>query len=234
MYKAILFDLDGTLLPMDTDTFLQQYTSAIAAKVAHIIDPKIFIRHLMGATEKMIWNTNPNHTNSKVFWEHFSKRMGEKLEELIPLIDDFYQQDFPKLGKDIKPKSTTAKIIRNIKDQGYKLVLATNAVFPEKAIVERIRWASLNPRDFNLITAYENMHFCKPHLGYYREISDKIGEKPEDCLMVGNDMEEDMIASKIGMKTFLVEDFIINRKGINRGIHYRGTLDELFHHLEQL
>jgi FMN phosphatase YigB (HAD superfamily) len=46
------------------------------------------------------------------------------------------------------------------------------------------------------------MSFVKPRLGYYRQICHKIGLDPRDCLMVGNDPVNDMIARKTGMQTY--------------------------------
>ena len=71
------------------------------------------------------------------------------------------------------------------------------------------------------------MHFCKPHVQYYEEIADRIGVHPEECLMIGNDTGEDLPASKIGMKTFLVEDMLID-KGSSHKPDWSGRLPDLF------
>ena len=54
-------------------------------------------------------------------------------------------------------------------------------------------------------THAENMSFCKPRPEYYQSILDHIKQKPEDCLMAGNDPISDMAASVLGIKTFLVD-----------------------------
>ena len=50
------------------------------------------------------------------------------------------------------------------------------------------------------------MSFCKPRIEYYLEISQKINEPPENCMMVGNDPINDLIAAHTGMKTYWVDD----------------------------
>ena len=95
---------------------------------------------------------------------------------------------------------------------------------PQVAIRERVRWAGLNPDQFDFVTGMENMHFCKPNVGFFREIAQNIGVAPEDCIMIGNDMAEDMVAHEIGMKTFLVGE----ETGEN--VDYHGNL-ESFHQL---
>jgi FMN phosphatase YigB (HAD superfamily) len=57
-----------------------------------------------------------------------------------------------------------------------------------------------------LVTHIDNMSFCKPRIEYYLEISQKINENPENCMMVGNDPVNDLIAAHTGMKTYLTDD----------------------------
>jgi len=65
-----------------------------------------------------------------------------------------------------------------------------------------MRWANVNDIDFELVTTMENMHFAKPHPEYYLEILEKIKAKSDDVLMVGDDLEMDILpANKIGIKT---------------------------------
>lgn len=226
MIKAVLFDLDGTLLPLDVETFLGKYTSALGAKVARVTDPRAFIKQLLYATERMLEDRNPATTNQEVFWDHFLPGIKAPHEELLPLLDEFYAKDFSHLGNDIPCDGKAAALIARLKEKGFRLVVATNAVFPAPAVVERMRWASLDPKDFELITTFENMHFCKPHLEYYQEILERLGEKPENCIMVGNDVEEDMVAGKLGIKTFLYNDFQIHR-GSNLPYDHTGDWTDL-------
>ncbi len=227
MFKAVLFDLDGTLLPLDVEIFLKDYTDALAAKAASVTDPKTFVKHLFYATQKVIEDKNPDFTNEEVFWEHFFQNMNEQKDRIFPVIDEFYTKDFPLLGAEIKADKKGASLVKQLKQQGCRLVLATNAVFPRQAVVERMRWAHLNPEDFEIITTFENMHFCKPHIEYYQEILERLGENPDKCIMVGNDVEEDMIAGSLGMKTFLLDNFVIYR-GSDTTYDYKGDMELLW------
>ena len=71
-------------------------------------------------------------------------------------------------------------------------ILATNPLFPAVATESRIRWAGLVPEDFLLYTTYENSRHCKPNPDYYWDIMNNLGAKPEECIMVGNDFDEDI------------------------------------------
>lgn len=226
MYKAVLFDLDGTLLQLDTDDFLKKYIKALSLKVKDHLPMDLFPKYLMESTHVMVTNSEASRTNEEVFMEHFFRITKGDEVKLRPIFDNFYTEDFPKLGADYKGHPDAQKVIDHCKSKGAKVVLATNPVFPKAAILERLRWAGLNAEDFDLISCYEELHFCKPNTSYFAELLEKVNVKPAEALMVGNDCQEDMVAGKLGIKTFLVKDFIIDRGGESYS-DYNGELDEI-------
>jgi Predicted hydrolase (HAD superfamily) len=147
--------------------------------------------------------------------------------------DDYYDRAFPLLHNLCQGHALVPGMIESLLAGSKKVIIATNPVFPIKAIQHRLDWAGIGHFPYELITSYEVMHFCKPHPEYYREISDMIGVPPEQCLMVGNDREEDLTAASIGMKTYLVEDGLIDR-GSNLRPDWQGTLSQLAAFLEKL
>ncbi|NLL18909.1 MAG: HAD family hydrolase [Clostridia bacterium] len=227
MIKAVLFDLDGTLLPMDTDLFLQEYLKLLSQTTAPYIEPEHFVSELMAATFKMIANREPDKTNEAVFIHEFFSATGLDPAIMMPVFEKFYQTDFCRLAEFFNPDPLVPTIIESTMGK-YKVVIATNPVFPEIAIKERLRWLGIDSFAFALITAYENMHFCKPHVEYYLEIAEKIEVKPEECLMVGNDVDEDLVAGKIGMQTFLVDTYLINRTNRDYVTNYQGSLKDFY------
>ena len=231
---TILFDLDGTLLPMDQDTFAKAYVKGLtlAAEPAGY-SPMILGAAIMAGTAAMVKNDGKK-TNEQVFWDTLERTYGESVKNDIHLFDEFYTTDFQKI-KDVcgfEPKA--AELIRYIKEKGYRVSLATNPLFPSVATESRIRWAGLKSEDFELFTSYENSHYCKPNLDYYREVLKKIGVSPEECLMVGNDAHEDMIAKTLGMKVFLLADCLINKKNDDISIYPQGSFNELFSFIDTL
>jgi FMN phosphatase YigB (HAD superfamily) len=111
--------------------------------------------------------------------------------------------------------------------KGYVLALATNPIFPVTATLERVRWAGIDPGLFRIIPGLENMSSCKPSVRYYLEVAESIGVDPSRCLMVGNDMEQDLPAAEAGMGTYIVEGRIINRGIWDREPDARGNLKKL-------
>ena len=69
---------------------------------------------------------------------------------------------------------------------------------------------------------------------YFREILEKYGLDPAECLMVGNDVEEDLSIRSLGVRTYLVTDTLEDRKGIPYETDYMGTLSELLEFVKSL
>jgi FMN phosphatase YigB (HAD superfamily) len=226
LFKAVLFDLDGTLLKMDTDVFLEEYLRLLAQEIASYQEPAVFVQHLLDAIRAMINNLDSAKTNQEVFMEEFFARSGLEAEVMMPVFDSFYRGSFRQLQRISEFDPVVPQVIEQTLARGCRAVIATNPVFPKIAVMERLSWAGISQYPYDLITSYENMHFCKPRLEYYREVSEMIGIQPAECLMVGNDVEEDLVAKEIGMKTFLVDTFLINRREMPIVTDYRGSLTD--------
>ncbi|GED16897.1 HAD family hydrolase [Aneurinibacillus migulanus] len=229
--KAIFFDLDGTLLTLDTEAFLHRYMKRLGEYTAHIVDPELLVKSVWQATKQMMKDDGADRTNEEIFREHFLAACGLEQEAIWPLFDVFYVEEFPLLKEDIEPHPYALKVVEEAKKQGYRLVVATNPVFPGIAIQERMKWAGLSENDFEHVTIFETSRYCKPNPKYFIEICEQIDIKPEDAIMIGNDMQQDMIASEVGLKTFLVEDYKIDRGVPQHRVDGHGTLKELYEQL---
>jgi FMN phosphatase YigB (HAD superfamily) len=226
---TILFDLDGTLVHYEYDDFLSAYLDGVAKKAACLMDPQRFVKRLLRATEAMITSMDGTRTNMQVFWDHFTQGLDVPLEELIPLLDDFYLRDYPQIKDilDIAPHPAARRLMEQLMEDGYEVVIATNPVFPEAAIHERMRWGGIEGLPYDLITTYENSRFCKPNIQYYSEILQQLGRSPHECIMVGNHTCEDLVAGDLGITTFLVEDYILDDGPFRREPDYRGSFEDM-------
>lgn len=225
--KAILFDLDGTLLPMDQDTFVRAYFKALAMKLIPMgYDPQKLQESLWQGIGAMVQNDGSD-INESVFWKVFSEIHGERALLDKPSVDEFYKEEFNKVQSSCGYTPKAKALIEELKQYNKKLVLATNPLFPQMATEHRIRWAGLSPEDFCLYTTYNNSCYCKPNPTYYQEILDKIGCEPQECIMVGNDVTEDMAAQKLGMQVFLLTDCLINKENMEIEEFPHGDFEEL-------
>lgn len=227
MLQAVLFDLDGTLLPIDHGDFIKEYLKEVSLVVKPIIDPGDFKRILITSSLAIVTNNNPNITNEDVFWKKFEAHLGDRISALKPLLEMFYAKKYQQLGYLAHPCPEARILVKAAIESGLRIVLATKPLFPLTAIISRMSWAGVDAFPWDLITSNEVMHFCKPHPGYYREIAEYLGVLPEQCLMVGNDVNEDLAAGSLGMKTYLVTDFLVgDPAGICRADWY-GSIQHL-------
>lgn len=212
--QNILFDLDGTLLPQDQDEFIKVYFTELTKKFGSLgYDTNMFLVGLNLGIKAMLINDG-QMTNEDVFWISFTKVTNIKKEDVEEEFTNFYINDFQIAGKDVIPYPGLNEALQNLKNKGYKLFLATNPLFPKIATLSRIKWAGLNNDLFEFITTYENSHYSKPNPLYYQEILDKFNLNPNDTLMIGNDLSDDLVINKLGVSVHIVTDYLINKDGI--------------------
>lgn len=227
MLRAILFDLDGTLLGNDMDAFLKPYFGALARSFDGILPRDKLVAQVMSSTMVMMSDLDPSRTNQEVFMADFLPKVGRPAEEMMPKFDRFYARHFRELQEYTACKPAARQVVQKAFDKGLRVVIATNPMFPIYAIIERMRWAGVADFPYDLITSYEVMHFCKPRLEYYQEICDLIGVSPQEAMMAGNDVQDDMVAARLGMKTFLVDEELIHREKSSPKVDHRGSLKQL-------
>ena len=212
--KAILFDLDGTLLPLDQDAFTREYLMGLVrTAVAQGYEPNKIKDAILSSTVATL-NNESERTNERVFWDTLASLVGEGIRSRTDMFDEFYRTEFQKIKERVCGFEPRMKeIIELVRSKGLVAALATNPVFPMSAQLERLSWSGLCEKDFDLITSYENSHYCKPDPRYYFEICKKIDVNPKNAIMIGNDEREDMKgAFEAGLMGYLVTDCRIMAK----------------------
>lgn len=228
MAKIVLFDLDGTLLPMDQEVFTKTYFKLLAAKLMpYGYEADKLVEGIWTGTAAMVQNDG-SRSNEQAFWDRFSEIFGEKVLDDKPVLDEYYRNDFQQAAGVCGHAPEAREIIDMLKAAGVRVILATNPIFPAVATESRMKWAGLSPADFELYTTYENSRCCKPNPEYYKEIFAKLGCDGSECIMVGNDVEEDMVpAASLGAKVFLLTDCLINKKERDINAYPHGSFKEL-------
>lgn len=232
MLTTVLFDLDGTLLPMDQDAFVHGYFSLLAKKLApRGYEAKALIDGIWKGTAAMVKNDG-SRTNEAAFWETFSGIFGPQALEDMPLFEEFYATDFQQAKTFCGFQPKAAEVVRGLKAAGVQVALATNPIFPAIATESRIRWAGLEPGDFALYTTYENTSFCKPNPAYFEDVLRRLNADPATTLMVGNDASEDTAAGQAGAAVFLLTDCLLNPDNRDIGAFPHGDFDALEAYLQ--
>ena len=213
MLDTILFDLDGTLLPMDQNDFIKAYVIQLCRRYVPCgYDKDAIIKALWTGTAAMVKNDG-TCTNEDRFWAAFDALLGDTAP-IRSSIPSFYTAEFDAVKEVAAPSPLAREIVDTLRGKGYDLILATNPLFPAEGVHTRLSWIGLSPEDFSLVTTYDNSTFCKPFPGYYQEILQKTGKTPAQCRMVGNNPLDDMSAAKLGLDVYLVTDYIENEKGL--------------------
>ena len=234
MIKCILFDLDGTLLPMDQDVFVNQYFGLLAGKLAkHGYEPQALIKAVWSGTMAMIKNSGEK-TNEQAFWEYFCSVYGEKAKNDVAVFEEYYENDFDRVQDVCGYNENIPELIKYIKEKGIIAFLATNPIFPAIATRKRIGWAGLSPDDFAMVTTYENCRYSKPSHGYYLDILQRLNATPAECLMVGNDVGDDMVAAELGMRVFLLTDCLINKDNADISVYPNGDINALISFIDEI
>ena len=211
-YQAILFDLDGTLLPMDNDHFTKSYFKLLAQYAAPLgYQADTLIPAMWKGVGAMVKNDG-TRLNCDAFWDTFAQLLGPQVKEHIPVFDRFYSNEFQQAAQFTSSNPQAKEAVSLARQKAQRVILATNPLFPPVAVDTRLGWIGLRTADFDLTTNYSNSSYCKPNPNYYREILAKFGLTANQCLMIGNDVQEDVeAAGSIGMDTFLVTDCLISR-----------------------
>ena len=238
--KVILFDLDGTLLPQDQEEFIKVYFGALVGRLARMGLPastaeeqKALASAVWVGTKAMMTNDG-SKTNEERFFEGFESVSGVNLLSRKPEFDSFYENEFQAVGEICGRNPLVKQVVEELKGRGYRVAIATNPLFPLIANKHRVKWAGMDINDFEFCTCYENSCYCKPRLEYYQGILEHLGVSAEECVMVGNDVREDMVARKLGMDVFLVTDCLINADNEDIDQFAHGGFDNLVEFVQKL
>jgi len=224
--KAVLFDLDGTLLEHDMrNEFIPRYFALLTAHLAEWIPPDKLIADVMRGSDAIAANDG-KRTNEEAFAEVFYPLAGYPRTELEPRFIDFYTRVFPTLRQYTATKPEARLAVQTAFDKGCAVVIATNPHFPDIATQHRLMWAGVADFPYHKVTTYENSRFAKPNLGYYQEILDELGCAPEEALVVG-DEAMDMVAARLGCATFLIPGPATKMEEIDPPPTYQGTLEDV-------
>jgi len=230
--KYILFDLDGTLLPMDMKKYIRLYFEHLSRRLTFLPADAVY-KVLWEGIAAMMQNNGPM-TNREVFAQVYTRLTGVDYyageEEFL----HFYRQEYQEGLKACSPTPLAAQIVSILQKKGYSVVIATSPLYPPEATYSRLKWAGLDGFDFPLVTTFNDFYTAKPNPAYYEEVCRRLNIAPADCIMVGNDVEEDGAALKTGMEVILVTDCLINNKNLPTDGLYPATLRDVLEWAENL
>lgn len=225
MSLTLLFDLDDTLLDTNIEAFIPAYFQTLSEHLAPFVSATVMLPALIAAMRLMLDSENPARTLQDVFEEDFYSKLGVQKLDVAEVLEDFYDNIFPRIESKTRRRPDAVTLIDWAFSRGYRVAIATDPLFPRKATEHRLRWAGLDPSQFEVVSTMENFHFSKTHSAYYAEVLGQLGWPDEPVLMVGNDVERDLLAAhRLGLKTYFIDGESASSLGIEAG---RGKLADL-------
>jgi len=225
--QAVLFDLDGTLVDVDMNRFVPIYLQRLTEYMSAHVNPARATQSLHNAVAAMFANVDASRTLESILLEVLESELAISPERYAECLDQFYQNDLEELRPLVTGHPLAPQLIESSLARGWKVVLATNPIFPRVVIDARMVWGKLNGEAFHHVTDYETAHFCKPSARFFEEVLERLQLPAEACLMVGNDTLHDLSASQVGMQTCLLTPWSIKRPGAQFKADWQGRHEEL-------
>ena len=234
-YKLIMSDLDNTLLPIYTqERFADLWFRGMARKFAeHGLDARRALEGVSRGIRAMLYNES-GRKNIEVFYEKAYEVSGYTQQELEPVILDYYNTSFEEVYDLTLPNPYAPQIAQLMREKARKTVIATMPLFTMEAVQARMSWVGLEPSMFDYITTAHTSSYSKPNPLYFREILERFRVAPDEALMIGNDVREDIEPCvSLGIDVFLVTDNMITHN-LPYDAYRRGGYEELIRFLESL
>ena len=234
-YKLIMSDLDNTLLPIYTqDRFVEIWFRDISKKFREYgLDPVRAASAVNQGVRAMLYNDGAKK-NIEVFYDEVEKISGYTREQIEPPTLDYYTTTFENVYDITLPNPYAVRIAELMREKAEHTAVATMPVFTIEAVEKRMSWVGLRPEMFDFVTTAPTSSFCKPDPRYFGEVLDRFGVEPEDALMIGNDVREDMQPCReLGVDVFLVKDHMITHD-LPYDEYRQGNYEDLVKFLEAL
>ncbi len=222
MIKAVLLDLDNTLLYNPDSAFAAEFIRLADQFFETRWQQSQVSRLLIESIQGLQQDRHPKETNAETLFAWVAERAGRTLDDATSALLAFYQQRYPYLRSCIESLGDVpVNLINWLRSQHYAVVIATNPIYPVSAIRQRLRWAGLSDdlAEYALVTHAENMHFAKPDPAYYVEIVARVGVEPDEAVMIGDSLKNDIKpAGQAGLHAHPIADHVSSTEGLKSAL----------------
>ena len=191
--KTLLIDLDGTLLGAHSFWlslfFTFNFVNSLRKHGFSVLEAASILHKLQLSMRQKSHQKNGviNWTKAVTF---FSQLSGKSLEDSKKILTSTSLLCFQKSRATLYSQPEAKEFVAWAKNH-YRLILATNPLWPLEVVLYRLAIAEIAENNFEFITHAGNMSASKPHVEYYQELQLMKDLKAESCLMIGNDEKKD-------------------------------------------
>jgi FMN phosphatase YigB (HAD superfamily) len=202
--KTLLVDLDGTLVRLRGEKLLEARLAVRGARRFADVIPRLRFHGAFWRAARVMQSHTTERTNYDVLVGELAREAGRPDAEIAQVFEEMVTHDFPAMGWHFQPIPGAREALMRARDRGHRLVLATNPVWPERAVRMRLAWGGLGDVEFDFVTHSGIMTRCKPNTHYYREVLRRLALRADQCVMIGDNPRKDLPAAEIGIRTFLL------------------------------
>lgn len=184
-YKAMIFDMDGTL----TDTmFAWRGVFREFIKKHGLTVPE----QLEGVPEY------PGSWAAKLWMDQIPERtLEDVVGELVHMVDWHY-------ANDAQVKTDAPELVRRLREKGYKLAVATATQLKyANTALNRLGYTEM----FDLITSVEEIGVGKNSPEFFKRVAERLGVQPEECVMFEDALHAIKSAKQAGMRVVAIEEY---------------------------
>jgi putative hydrolase of the HAD superfamily len=196
MPKAILLDLDDTILAFSkgADPCWRRICQRFAPRIGGLTPEELF--RAIKERRAWFWGDPERHRWGRLQLDEARREIvAEAFAQLnvdAPALANEFADSYALAREEtIEPFPGAIEALRHLRDQGIKLALITNgSAGVQRRKIDRFKLTSL----FDCILIEGEIGIGKPDEGVYRRALDKLGAKPEETWMVGDNLEWDVQA----------------------------------------
>ena len=201
---TLLVDLDGTLVRLRARLVLELRLALRGARRFAAVLPRRRFHRAFWRAARVMQTHATGRANHDVLVGELARQAGCAEADIARCLDDMVTHDFARMAWHFRPIPGAREALLRARDRGHRLVLATNPVWPERAVRMRLAWGGLDDVAFDFVTHSGVMSRCKPSVLYYRELLARLAKTADQCVMVGDNPRKDLPAAEAGIRTFLL------------------------------
>lgn len=205
MIKAVLLDLDNTLLHNQDEAFAAAYLRLVGEYLGARWRRDDLSGTFLRAIHALTGRRDMQQTNTDLLLSILCRETGVPALDIRAALEDFHHNRYPALQTYTRPVPGAAELVQSLREQQYAVAIVTNPIYPAEAIRQRLAWANL-PHTFDayaLVTNADIMRYTKADPAFYVEVAARIGVEPDEAIMIGDSLKNDIQpAQQVGLHTY--------------------------------